>query len=139
MKRSWPVVRLGEVLIEQKLRIGSFDADSLPLLGVSNTRGLHRPVESPAGEAFGAEPKALPIIGQQFECRAGAVTKDVDGAAQGILAQHLATQSGEAIDPLPEVDRLQREKDATLGRELEHQRLSRKVWSSGASAGEASV
>jgi hypothetical protein len=42
MKRSWPVVRLGEVLTEQKLRVGSFDADSLPLLGVSNMRGLHR-------------------------------------------------------------------------------------------------
>lgn len=30
------------MLIEQKQRIGTFDADNLPLLGVSNTEGLHR-------------------------------------------------------------------------------------------------
>lgn len=38
----WPAVRLGEVLIEQKQRIGTFDADNLPLLGVSNQAGLHQ-------------------------------------------------------------------------------------------------
>lgn len=36
------MVKLGEVLIEQKARIGSFDADELTLLGVSNQQGLHR-------------------------------------------------------------------------------------------------
>ncbi len=39
---TWPMVRLGEVLQEQKVRIGSFDADGLPLLGVSNSAGLHQ-------------------------------------------------------------------------------------------------
>lgn len=39
---SWPKVRLGEILREEKARIGSFDADGLPLLGVSNAFGLHR-------------------------------------------------------------------------------------------------
>ena len=38
----WPAVKLGEVLIEKKQRVGSFDADNLPLLGVSNTHGLHQ-------------------------------------------------------------------------------------------------
>ena len=42
MSKQWPMVRLGEVLIEQKQRIGTFDADNLPLLGVSNQDGLHR-------------------------------------------------------------------------------------------------
>lgn len=39
---AWPTVRLGDVLIEQKQRIGTFDADNLPLLGVSNHAGLQR-------------------------------------------------------------------------------------------------
>jgi type I restriction enzyme S subunit len=38
----WPLVPLGEVLTEQKIRVGSFDADGLPLLGVKNTAGLHQ-------------------------------------------------------------------------------------------------
>jgi type I restriction enzyme, S subunit len=42
MKKQWPMVKLGEVLIEQKERIGSIDANELPLLGVSNQEGLHR-------------------------------------------------------------------------------------------------
>lgn len=39
---EWERVRLGEVLLEQKRRVGSLDADGMPLLGVSNQRGLHR-------------------------------------------------------------------------------------------------
>jgi type I restriction enzyme S subunit len=42
MNRLWPQLPLGDLLIEQKVRIGVFDADGLPLLGVSNTEGLHR-------------------------------------------------------------------------------------------------
>jgi type I restriction enzyme, S subunit len=42
MTANWSTVRLGEVLVEEKVRVGSFDADGLPLLGVSNTSGLHR-------------------------------------------------------------------------------------------------
>ena len=39
---EWPLVPLGQVLIERKDRIGSLDADGFPLLGVSNRDGLHR-------------------------------------------------------------------------------------------------
>ena len=42
MSRSWAQVPLGKVLVQQKDRAGVFDADGLPLLGVSNTGGLHR-------------------------------------------------------------------------------------------------
>ena len=42
MSKPWPTVKLGDVVIEQKQRIGKFDADNLPLLGVSNQVGLHR-------------------------------------------------------------------------------------------------
>ena len=78
------------------------------------------PVEAALGEAFGAEPKPLAIVGQEFERGAGAVAKDVDRAAQGILLQRLATEGGEAIYSFAEVDGLYGEKDATLRRELEH-------------------
>ncbi len=39
---SFPLVPLAEVLVERRERIGSVDADELPLLGVSNQEGLHR-------------------------------------------------------------------------------------------------
>ena len=102
--------------------------------------GSSRPPEEPAlREAFGTQPKPLPIVGQEFERGGGAVAKDVDGAAQRILTQRLATQGREPIYSLPEIDGLHGEKDAALGRELQHQRVSRNVWSNGASAGEASL
>jgi hypothetical protein len=42
MNEPWPLVPLGEVLREERQRIGTPDADALPLLGVSNVGGLHR-------------------------------------------------------------------------------------------------
>jgi len=60
----------------------------------------------------------LAIVGQEFQRRAGAVTEDVDRAAQGIVAQRLATERRKAVNPFPEIDGSQGEKDATLGREL---------------------
>jgi type I restriction enzyme S subunit len=36
------MVPLGEILREEKRRVGTTDADNLPLLGVSNAEGLHR-------------------------------------------------------------------------------------------------
>jgi hypothetical protein len=63
-------------------------------------------VEAALGEAFGTQPKALAIIGQEFQRRAGAVAENIDSAPQGILLKCLATEPGEAIYPLPKVDRL---------------------------------
>jgi len=62
----------------------------------------------------------LAIVGQEFERRAGAVAEDVDGAAQRVLGQGLATERGEAIDAFAAIDGLHGKKDATLGRELQH-------------------
>jgi hypothetical protein len=80
----------------------------------------------------------LAIVGQEFEGRACAVPKDIDGAAQGIVEQHLATERREAIDAFAAVNRLHGEKDATVRRELEPQRGSKKVWTKDARAGAAS-
>jgi type I restriction enzyme S subunit len=43
-------VPLGELLTEQKVRVKSFDADGLPLLGVSNIEGLHRSSKGRIGD-----------------------------------------------------------------------------------------
>ena len=76
--------------------------------------------EAAVGEAFGTEPKPLAVVSQEFERRPGAVTKDVDRAAQRIVAQRLPTQGRKAIDPLAEIDGVPGQKDVTLGRELQH-------------------
>jgi hypothetical protein len=60
----------------------------------------------PLRETFRTQPETLAIIGQKFQRRAGAVTKHVDRAAQGILVQRLATERRQAIDALSEVDGL---------------------------------
>ena len=39
---AWPSVPLAELLLEQKERIGTIDADGMPLLGVNNKNGLQR-------------------------------------------------------------------------------------------------
>jgi hypothetical protein len=77
-------------------------------------------VEATLGEALGAEPKALAIGGQEVERRAGAVAKDVNGTAQGILTQRLAAQGRQPVYSFPKVDGLHGEKDPALGRELQH-------------------
>lgn len=40
--KDWAKLSLGELLTEQKQRIGTVDGDNLPLLGVSNQEGLHQ-------------------------------------------------------------------------------------------------
>ncbi|OGP59322.1 MAG: hypothetical protein A2V67_15810 [Deltaproteobacteria bacterium RBG_13_61_14] len=40
MSTAWPKVRLGEVLREEREKIGSFDGDSLPVFGVTNIDGV---------------------------------------------------------------------------------------------------
>jgi type I restriction enzyme S subunit len=39
---KWPIVKLSKVLREERDRIGTFDADGLPVLGVTNTEGVTR-------------------------------------------------------------------------------------------------
>jgi hypothetical protein len=95
-------------------------------------------VEAALGEALSAEPEALALGGQEFKGGAGAVTEDVDGPAQGLLAQRLTAEGRQPIYALAKVDGLHGEKETALRRELQPQRLSRKVGSSGVSVGEAS-
>jgi hypothetical protein len=93
------------------------------------------PAEAAVGEPFRAQPNALAIVGQEFEGCARAVAKDINRPAQGSVVQYLATEGREPLYSLPEVDGVHGQKDATLRRELEPQRDSKKVCSNGVSAG----
>ncbi len=92
-----------------------------------------------AGQSLRAQPKPLAIVRQQFEGRAGPVAKHIDGPVQGIVVPHLATECGEPVYALAEVHGLHGPKDATLGREWEHEWESRNVCTKGTSVGAASL
>lgn len=47
MSKTWPKIRLGEVIREEREQAGSFDGDGLPVLGVTNVEGvMHTGVEA---------------------------------------------------------------------------------------------
>jgi len=67
------------------------------------------------GQTLRAQPKALAIVRQEFQRRPGAVAKDIDRPAQGIVVQHLAAERRETVDAFPKVNGLHGQKDTTLG------------------------
>jgi hypothetical protein len=69
----------------------------------------------------------LAVIAQDFERGAGAVPEDLEGAAEGIIAEGTAADGGEPIDAFAEVDRLCGHKDTALWSELKHHVVSRNV------------
>lgn len=40
MKQPWPIVKLGEVISQERDPVGTFDGDGLPVLGVTNIEGV---------------------------------------------------------------------------------------------------
>jgi hypothetical protein len=58
----------------------------------------------PLRKALHAEPVTLAIIKQEFEGGAGAVSKDIDGALDGILPQALMADGAESVDAFSEID-----------------------------------
>ena len=65
-----------------------------------------------------SKPEALTIVTQDFNRRAPAVAKDIDRAAQGILAQNPTAHATEPINPLAKIDRLSGQKNTALRRQL---------------------
>src|SRR5712692_869725 len=89
--------------------------------------GLGPPGEAPLREALHTQPVALPVVKQPLERRARAVAEHVDGAFQGMVAEHLAAHGCESINAFAKIHWGGGDKDATLGGELEHQGVSKKV------------
>jgi hypothetical protein len=95
--------------------------------GQPNARplGAGPPREAAGGEAFGAQPKPLPIIKQDLDRRGPAVAKPIDRTFQGILGKPLAADGGQPIEATAKIDRFEGQEDPTLRGELQHQAGSR--------------
>ena len=87
------------------------------------------------GQTFRTEPKALAVVGQDFQGRGGAIAKDIDGAFERVVTQALATHSGEPIDSFSKVNGLGGNEEPALGTELEHESRSKNVRTSSRSSG----
>ncbi len=84
------------------------------------TGSLRPPREMTFGEALEAQPKALPVVDQEFQCGAAPVAKQKDGAGERVAVEPVATEGGEGINAFAEIHRLISEHDLELWRELDH-------------------
>ena len=73
-----------------------------------------------------AEPKSLAVIHKQLHGRRPAIAEDEDGSGERVVLKGLLTESGQAVDPATKIDRLDRDEDLHLGRDLEHHRASQR-------------
>src|SRR5262245_23253721 len=78
-------------------------------------------------EPLRAQPVALPVIAQDFQGGARTVAEDIECAAEGIVAEDLAADGGQPINPLAKIDGLRGHKDPALRGQLEHPGISKKV------------
>src|SRR5206468_1305264 len=74
----------------------------------------------PGREPLLREPEALAIIGQDPDRLRAPAPEDEDRTGEGVRGEYRSAHCHEAIDPLPEVDRLDGDEDAHLSGELDH-------------------
>jgi hypothetical protein len=70
-----------------------------------------------------AEPKSLPIVHEQFYRRATSVAENIDGPAQRVGGEELATNASYPVYPSTEVHRVDGHKDLHVRRDLDHREL----------------
>jgi hypothetical protein len=73
-----------------------------------------------------AEPESLAVIHQQLHGRRFAIAKDEDGSGERVVLEGFLAEPGQAVDPATEIDRLDRDEDLHLGRDLQHHRAPQK-------------
>ena len=78
------------------------------------------PSESSDGEPFPAEPEALSVIGEDLQGAPPSIAEREEGSLEGILSEGRLADPRQAIDPVPEIDRLDADEDPHRGRDLEH-------------------
>jgi len=83
------------------------------------------PAEAARAETFQAEPVSLAVVHEHLHRRAPPIAKGEDCSAEGILSQRLLAEVHQAVDPLAEVDRLNRHQQPHLRRELQHIKAGR--------------
>ena len=72
-----------------------------------------------------AEPEPLAVVHEQLHGRRLAIAEDEDGSGEGVVLEGFLAKPGQAVDPATEIDRLDRDEDLHLGRDLEHHRAPR--------------
>jgi hypothetical protein len=68
-------------------------------------QGLRPPRKASLRESLHHEPVALAVIEQELQRGRRAVSEDVDGPLQGVVAEALSTDGGQPIDAFSEIDR----------------------------------
>ena len=87
--------------------------------GMERLTGLRPEAKNSLRQPLLAKPISLGVIGQYSERCAAPAAKDEEAAAEGVEVEAFYNPR-EAVDPLSEVDRFDSQKDAHLGRDLDH-------------------
>ena len=77
------------------------------------------PGELSLGKPLVAKPKSLAVIHQQLHGRRLAIAEDENGTRERVVLQGFLAEPGQADDPAPKIDRLDRDEALQAGRELE--------------------
>ncbi len=77
------------------------------------------PFEAAFRQAFGGDPKPLPVVGEDSDRFAAAASKDEQAAGKRIGIEFLAAELGERVDALPSVYGFDRHQDPQLRRDLD--------------------
>src|ERR1700722_4581968 len=105
-----------------RIRVAGYQ-QHLCLMRLQHSRGLlppRPPHKSSLREPLLRQPKSLPVEDQDTDRRAAPAAKENQASRERIRLQFLLTQSTEAINPLPSVDRFHRHQDSHLGCDLDH-------------------
>jgi transposase len=131
---------LAPIVRHRRLRGAAVPQQYLQFAGRQAPCGAVRPrppLQPPRGEALGAQPVTLPVITEQLEGGAGAITENVDRSIERILGEGLSAHRRQPINAFAKIDRSQGQKDPTLRRELQPQADSRNARSTVTSGGGA--
>jgi len=71
-------------------------------------------------ESLEAQPKALPIVNQEFKCSAATVAKQEYGAGERVTVEAIAAECGERINTFAEIYGVVSEHNLKLWRKLNH-------------------
>ena len=83
-------------------------------------RARRPPADATFGKPACDEPEAEPVIAQQLESCAAAITKDEESAGERIFSELPLAKSGQPVDAVTEIDGLAGEQDPQLWYELNH-------------------
>jgi hypothetical protein len=82
----------------------------------------------PLRQAFLAKPVPLAVVRQDLDRRGAAIAEHEDGSRKRIGGQGLPAEAAEPIDPLPEIHGLDRDQDAHLSGQLDHDSRLQNAW-----------